>query len=167
MQKLKPHVILIAYYFPPGQEIGSLRPFRFYKYLQRTGYPCHVITASPQVEEGPDEVIYVPDDFRPIWDGQTKERLTWRGYTELLIRKFFFPDLGIMWSLKAAAQCRQVLHAHPLSHFVVFSTFPPLGALLAGLIVRRREKIPWICDWRDPIYVDARLANASRLTLFL
>ena len=48
MPNAKPHVILIAYHFPPGPEIGAVRPYRFYKYLTRMGYRCHVITASAQ-----------------------------------------------------------------------------------------------------------------------
>lgn len=167
MKDFKPRIILITYYFPPGQEIGGFRPFRFYKYLLRMGYPCHVITANQPSGESPNEVIYVPDEFRPIWGGGTKKRLSLLGYAQLLIQKFLFPDLGILWSLKAAARCRQLIRAHPRNRFVVFSTFPPLGVLLAGLIVRWREKRPWICDWRDPIHVDPLLTHASRLIMFL
>ena len=33
MEKAKPQIILVAYHFPPAQEIGGFRPFCFYKYL--------------------------------------------------------------------------------------------------------------------------------------
>ena len=51
MDQAKPHILIVAYYFPPGQEIGGARPYRFYKYLKRMGYECQVITASPQLDE--------------------------------------------------------------------------------------------------------------------
>ena len=152
MQKAKPHVILIAYHFPPAQEIGGFRPFRFYKYLKQMGYVCHVITATEPEEECPADVVYVPDHLRPIWEGSTKQRLSLKARIELLLRKLMFPGhIGIMWSVAVAARCRQILRDHPQDRFVLFSTYPPLGVLMAGLILRMRERIPWIADFRDPI----------------
>jgi glycosyltransferase involved in cell wall biosynthesis len=152
MQKAKPHVILIAYHFPPAQEIGGFRPFRFYKCLKRMGYVCHVITASEPEDECPADVVYVPDHLRPVWEGSTKQRLSFKAWVELLIRKLMFPGhIGILWSVEVAARCREILRDHPQHRFVLFSTYPPLGVLLAGLIVQLRERIPWIADFRDPI----------------
>lgn len=168
MKNSKPEIIVIAYHFPPGQEIGGFRPFRLYKYLKRMGYACHVITADQPSEESPNDVIYVADEFRPIWEGWVQKRLSVLGRVEQVIRKFLFPGhLGITWSLKVAARCRQIIRSHPRNRFVVFSTYPPLGVLLAGLIVRWREKRPWICDFRDPMHVDPLLSNVSRRELFL
>jgi glycosyltransferase involved in cell wall biosynthesis len=152
MPKAKPHIILIAYYFPPAQEIGGFRPFRFYKYLKRMGYVCHVITATQPEDERPSDVVYVPDNLRLVWEGRTKQRLSFKAWIELLIRKLMFPGhIGFMWSIDVAARCREILHDHPQHRFVVFSTYPPLGVLLAGCIVHLRERIPWIADFRDPI----------------
>jgi glycosyltransferase involved in cell wall biosynthesis len=168
MYNSKPQVIVVAYHFPPGQEIGGFRPFRFYKYLKRMGYTCHVITADQPSEVSPTDVIYIADEFRPIWEGWSHKRLSLLGRVEQVILKFVFPGhLGITWSLKAAAQCRQIIRSHPRNRFVVFSTYPPLGVLLAGLILRWREKVPWICDFRDPMHVDPLLSNVSRIQLFL
>lgn len=153
MHDSKPHVILIAYYFPPAPQIGGLRPFRFRKYLQRAGYPCHVITASPQAEDGgsPDR-IFVADELQRVWDEGPRERLSFAGWQELLLRKAAFPGhIGLVWSRTMAQQCRQIMAQHPHERFVLYSTYPPLGSLSAGLIARLREKIPWIADFRDPI----------------
>jgi glycosyltransferase involved in cell wall biosynthesis len=148
----KPHVILIAYHFPPGPEIGGQRPFRFYKYLQRAGYPCHVITATRQPENGPANVIEVPDDLRAVWEGAAGTKLSFEAYKELLIRKLMFPGhIGFLWSRKAAARSREIIRDHRGEKFVVFSSYPPMGTIFAGLLLRLREKIPWIADFRDPI----------------
>ena len=63
----KPHLIMIAYHFPPAPEIGGMRPFRFRKYLQRMGYRCHVVTASPQPKDAVD-TTFIPDELREVWD---------------------------------------------------------------------------------------------------
>ena len=149
----KPHVILIAHHFPPGPEMGAIRPYRFYKYLTRMGYPCHVITASPQPEANAD-VTFLRDELREIWEGSGEHRMTWKAYQELLIRKIAFPGhIGIMWSFAAAARCHQLVRQHPGERFVVFSTYPPLGVLPAGLMAYLRDRLPWIADFRDPLGV--------------
>lgn len=162
----KPKVIMIAYYFPPGQEIGGRRPFRFHKYLRRMGFECHVITASRPEEPCPPGLIWVPDTRASRWDGSSHEKRTLAGNIELLLRKFLFPGhLGLMWAYDAALHCRQIIEANPSQKFIVFSTFPPLGVLLAALLVRWRTRTPWINDFRDPIDIK-EVAHISRWHLY-
>ena len=78
---------MIAYHFPPAPEIGGMRPFRFRKYLERIGYRCHVVTASPQPNDAVD-TIFVDDELRAVWDEGPKGRLSFEGWQELLIRKY-------------------------------------------------------------------------------
>jgi glycosyltransferase involved in cell wall biosynthesis len=149
----KPHVILIAHHFPPGPEMGAIRPYRFYKYLKRMGYPCHVITASEQPEANAD-VTFIRDELREIWEGGGNRRMTFKAYEELLVRKIAFPGhIGIMWSFAVAARCHQLVRKYPGDEFVVFSTYPPLGVIPAGLMAYLRDRLPWIADFRDPLGV--------------
>ncbi len=167
MQKAKPRVIMIAYHFPPAQEIGGFRPFRFYKYLKQMGYECHIITATKPEEECSAEIMYVADQLRPIWEGSTKQRLSLKARIELLIRKLMFPGhIGILWSVEVAARCHRILRDHPQDRFVLVSTYPPLGVLVAGLIVRWRERIPWIADFRDPIGIGVGVGLLPRYARF-
>ena len=143
---------MIAYHFPPAPEIGGQRPFRFRKYLQRMGYRCHVITQSEQTKDGPPDTIFIPDELRAVWDEGPKGRLSFEGWQELLIRKAMFPGhYGFIWAKKVAAECHRLIRNHPRERFVLYSTYPPLGTIAAGLRVRSREKIPWIADFRDPV----------------
>ncbi len=70
----KPHVILIAYHFPPGPEMGAVRPYRFYKYLERMGYRLprdHRVSA----DRNQSRRDVHPDDLREIWDGAGEQRI--------------------------------------------------------------------------------------------
>ncbi len=146
----KPQVILLPYYYPPHREIGSLRPSRFRKYLERLGYRCHVITASRQSEPHPLGVTVIPDELGDMWEGDIGGQLWFKGYVELLLRQFMFPGhVGFFWSRAAAGECRRIAKENPDARFVVFSTYPSLGSLLAGWFVHGR-RMPWICDFRDP-----------------
>jgi hypothetical protein len=141
--------------------MGALRPFRFYKHLKRLGYTCHVITASPQ-EIANNDVHVIHDELRAVWEGEPGQAMSFRAYEELLVRKLMFPGhIGIMWSLKAAALCRNIMRNNPRDRFVLFSTYPPLGALLTGLLVSMRERIPWIADFRDPLGIGMGEAHVS------
>lgn len=147
----KLHVILIAYHFPPGPEMGAVRPYRFYKYLKRMGYACHVITASAQPEMNAD-VTFLADDLRETWEGAGEQRKSFKAYQELLVRKIAFPGhIGIMWSIAAAARCHELVRKYPRDKIVVFSTYPPLGVIPAGLLAYLRDRLPWVADFRDPL----------------
>ena len=115
------------------------------------GYSCHVVTASAQTESSPD-VAFIEDDLRPIWDGTGEQKKSFKAYQELLVRKAAFPGhIGIMWSFAAAAHCHQLVRKYPAEKFVVFSTYPPLGVIPAGLMAYLRDRLPWIADFRDPL----------------
>ena len=150
MDDSKPQVILLAYLYPPHREIGSLRPYRFHKYLERMGYRCHVITATPQPQPAAG-ITVIPDALGEVWEGEGSGRLGSRGYLELAFRQLMFPGhIGFLWSRAAAAECRRLVTASPAARFVAFSTYPPLGSLLAGLFAAG-QGIPWISDFRDPL----------------
>ena len=79
---------------------------------------------------------------------------TFKAYQELLVRKIAFPGhIGIMWAIAAAARCHRLVRQHPDERFVVFSTYPPLGVIPAGLMAYLRDRLPWIADFRDPLGV--------------
>ena len=149
MADSRPQVILIAYYFPPSEEIGAMRPARFDKYLRRMGYECQVITATAQREPRPG-VTMVRDELEGVWD-RAGERLPFKAYIELLFRMMFPGHTGFLWSWAVAAECRRIVKNNPGKRFVVFSTYPPIGTVMAGLNIRLRQKLAWIADFRDPI----------------
>ena len=152
VENSKPQVIFLAYLYPPHREIGSLRPFRFHKYLERLGYRCHVITASAQKEPRPAGVRVLPDRLGDIWEGDAVGKLGFDGYVELLMRQLLYPgDYGMLWGRAAAAECRRIAAENPGERFVLFSSYPPVGSLLAGFHAGG-ARVPWICDFRDPLF---------------
>lgn len=163
------HIILIAYYFPPANAIGGARPFRFYKYLKQMGYSCTVITASTEAAGTTDDILVIPDRTGAIWTGEAKaRRLSVSAHMERIIRRFVIPACtGVIWSVDVAASCREIIARHrPERRVVVYSTFPPLGVLLAGLMVVVRNRIPWICDFRDPLGLALDVNIYSRFNRF-
>ena len=139
-------VLMFAYHFPPENSIGGVRPYRFYKYLSRMGYRCHVITAVDQASQPSSDVEYVPDPFvtRPRQDAG------WQ--IERAVRKLLFPGAtGIRWSSLACRAARNFLGANSDAEITIFSTYPPVGTHLAALRLTSGNDLKWIADFRDPL----------------
>ena len=148
----KPHVILDCDHFPPGPEMGAIRPYRFYKYLKRMGYACHVITASAQPESNPD-VTFIEDELRPIWEGTGEQKKSFKAYQELLVRKLAFPGhIGIMWSFAAAAHCHQLVRKYRGESLSCSRRIPRWESFLRsaqGLTVTSKLPTTWKTERRN------------------
>jgi glycosyltransferase involved in cell wall biosynthesis len=151
--------IIFAYYFPPQNAIGALRPFRFYKYLSRMGYRCHVISAADLTLLPDIAGTYVPDPFEET----PRNGMGWQ--IERAVRRFLLPGVtGSQWSVLAYRAARKILEANPDTRVTLVSTSPPLGTHAAAYWLARRTKLPWIVDCRDPIAGNPVLHGISNFT---
>src|ERR1700732_123572 len=127
------HLVLIfAYHFPPENEIGAARPYRFSKYLSKLGYTCRIFTAADKAGRDDPSVVYVADPF------VTGPRHSANWQFERAVRKIFLPgDTGLHWSYQAPRAVRAYVRARPGARVTIFSTFPPLGTHLAAWRVAR------------------------------
>jgi hypothetical protein len=152
-------VVFFAYHFPPENVVGAARPYRFYKYLQRLGYRCHVISAADvgQVPELAAERVI--DQFLDSPD----RGLGWQA--ERAVRKLLLPGtIGTQWALHASQAALRFAETHRKDQIVLFSTFPPLGTHLAAWRTARRTGLPWIADYRDPLAGNPATARLGRHT---
>lgn len=143
----QPLLLFIAYHFPPNGAIGGARPYRFYKYLKRHGYDCHVLTAAkqPERDEAPD-VQYVPDPLVV----NPRSGIAWQA--ERIGWKFFLrAELVLGWSAAAYRAGAPVLASHAARPAAVLSSGPPVGTHVAAWRLAQRFGVPWIADFRDPI----------------
>jgi len=155
----QPILLLIAYHFPPENAIGGKRPYHFFRFLPEFGCRCHVITAADQgVLQHPD-IEDIPDPFSLL----NRRSIGWQ--FERAIRRFLFPAVqGIRWSWSAYRAAERFIKAHPDSQITVLSTYPPLGAHLAGWLTARNLKVKWIADYRDPMPHRFKEGHFSGLT---
>ena len=147
----RPLLLFVAYHFPPHAAIGGARPYRFYKYLSRRGYDCHVLTAAKQPErDAAPDVQYVPDPLvlKP-WRGVAwqAERIGWK----FLLRA----ELMLGWSSAAYRAGAVFLANHVTRPAAVLSSGPPVGTHFAAGRLAQRFDVPWIADFRDPIDTSA------------
>jgi glycosyltransferase involved in cell wall biosynthesis len=138
-------LLLLAYWYPPENESGAMRPARFCKYLPAHGYRPIVLSAplSEGVRGNPDEAMRTPsgpaEQRWPAWQIRLGRGLQ---------RAAPYHD-HLDWAAEAVRLGGQIVPREKVVALV--STSPPLATHVAALILHRRSGLPWIADFRDPI----------------
>jgi glycosyltransferase involved in cell wall biosynthesis len=149
-----PIVLLIAYHFPPDNEIGAARPYRFYKYLKRLGYECHVLTAAVQ-ESNAADVEYIADPFKV----KAHRGIAWQ-VDRIILKYFWSGGLRIRWSAAAFRAGWLFLKQRKDRDVIILSSAPPVAVHLVAMGLAALSRRNWIADFRDPI------TNASGYSAF-
>lgn len=123
-----------------------MRPHRFFKYLKRLGYECHVLTAAPRQGMNDPDIQYIPD---PIREGE-KQGLAWQA--ERVIWKCLVRGQTLLsWTDALFEAGSAFLEAHKGDSVTILSSAPPLGVHIAARRLAKAFGRHWIADFRDPI----------------
>jgi glycosyltransferase involved in cell wall biosynthesis len=133
-------VLLVAYWYPPENESGALRPARFTKYLPRYGFRAHILSAP--LSSGRElarnvhrTAVLAPRGWRALLD-------------QTLLRLAPYND-RLEWIAPARETARGLLSQLDIAAIV--STAPPLACHLIAWRLAKRYQLPWIADFRDPL----------------
>ena len=151
-----PHLLIIAYYFPPWGMGGVQRVAKFAKYLPEFGWDVTVIAPRAADYHNQDTSLLdeIPKSVRveriDHVDGIMRKSLgplsplspflKWLGSWRDL------PDRHKSFAPIAAHRARELMRETPFD--AVLTSSPPPSVHLAGMALRR--DIPWIADFRDP-----------------
>jgi hypothetical protein len=140
-----PVVLIVATAFPPDPLSGAARPGRFARYVPQFGYRTIVICRGGSgPTTGPEAVRRVPHEA----PGRKVRFLASVGD---LVQRYLLPyDDNLPWVAHAMAEAEAVLAHHPVA--AVLSTSPPVATHLVALWLKRRHGLPWVADFRDPLW---------------
>lgn len=159
----RPHVLVVAYYFPPMALSGVQRVTKFVKYLAEFGWQVTVLTARPGSYFAFDDTL--ANDLRSEWITVVRTRsfdptrlfgaprtvrLPGEGRRRRLAglsQWLFLPDNKIGWYPPAVRAALRVHRNVPVD--VVFASAPPYTAHLIGGKVAERTEAPLVIDLRD------------------
>jgi len=169
-------VLIITYYWPPSGGSGVQRWLKMAKYLPQFGWEPVIYTPeNPELMARDEELlkeispnltiwkrpIFEPYSFYKILTGKkgaalkpgfisdTTEKSSWRERLALFIRSnFFFPDPRCFWRRPSVRYLVKKLKKEPVDWII--TTGPPQSMHLIGRDLRRKIKIPWLADFRDP-----------------
>jgi glycosyltransferase involved in cell wall biosynthesis len=168
-------LLIIAYYWPPSGGPGVQRWLKFVKYLKAEGFDPHVLTVEnptyPIVD--PSLAADIPENTpvftAPAWEpyalyakllGKKPEdvskltiELNKRGASKEGIgnwirANFFVPDARIGWIQSVVKKAVALNKEHGYAGFI--TTGPPHSTHVAGLRIKKKTGLYWLCDMRDP-----------------
>lgn len=163
-------VLFVAYFFPPGTDVGALRPLGLAKNFHRYGWEPIILTVQKPgqardayrslfrvVETKPFDVFLF---FRKLLhiksvsergEGNALGRCTrsrisrWFHYMFKAI--FAFPDRHVGWYPTAVRAAKKIIAEEKID--LILSTSSPWTTALVARKLSVKFKIPWIADFRD------------------
>jgi glycosyltransferase involved in cell wall biosynthesis len=144
-------VLIIAYFFPPMGGGGVQRTLKFIKYLPGCGWRPIVVTPrqTPTRLNDPDlaaeipeqaEIVHTNDLGLPGW-------MPWRARS-WISRWLLMVDEHVGWLFPAVRAGLQCIQADSVQ--AIYSTSAPYSDHLVGYRLKRKTRLPWIADFRDP-----------------
>jgi glycosyltransferase involved in cell wall biosynthesis len=145
-------VLLIAYHFPPLRgSSGMQRTLRFAQHLPEFGWRPIVLSITPRAYE---ETAQVAGNEVPA--GLAVHRaFGFNAATQLAIfgcypKALALPDRWATWRFWAVPKALKLIREEGVD--AIWSTFPVSTAHLIGLELAKRTGLPWIAEFRDPMW---------------
>lgn len=160
-------ILLITFYFPPYNTIGSIRTGKFAKYLHSNGHDVRVLTAKslPLPDDLTLEVTvdlvkssqWVNVNCLPELAAGGRKSVSVKGYASgsTIISKLGrcykelinFPDEAVGWIPFGYSSGKKTISDWKPD--LIYASATPYSSLIIGDLLSRRYCIPWIAEFRD------------------
>jgi len=169
-------VLVVTYYWPPSGGAGVQRWLKLVKYLSQSGTEPLILTIDPNYasypQQDPDLIKDISPDLKvhyaisptgifTIYKKLTgKEEVPYGGFVnegnpgilQQILRfirgNFFLPDARRGWNRYAFKAAIRIIRDNNIN--TVITTSPPHSTQLIGLKLKKKLRINWIADLRDP-----------------
>jgi glycosyltransferase involved in cell wall biosynthesis len=133
--------LIVTYHFPPSAASGAFRMLGFARYLPRFGWQP-VVVAPPRMPLEPvdSRLLEQVPSGTPVYPVPFPE-----GRALKVVSRFARKATWLPFALRA---CSRAIREHCPE--ALFTSSPPHGVHVLGAYLRRRYKIPWVADFRDP-----------------
>ncbi len=169
------NILLISWYFPPGNDVAALRTGALAEFLEKKGHTVHVLTSE---RDHSDASLPVPVDEsriartrwfdvdhwrlmpRPMYDPQPDQSAEAAqshpkimagklraGLASIYYNTIHTPDRQIGWLPYAVAEGTRIFSRHSID--LIYASAPPFTGYLAARSLGRHFSVPWIAEYRD------------------
>jgi glycosyltransferase involved in cell wall biosynthesis len=170
-------ILIVTYYWPPSGGAGVQRWVKLSKYFAQQGIIPYIVTVDPakasyalkdatlEQDISPEVRIVKTSTREPYgiyktltgkkdipfggFANEEKEKLRFSQRVSRFIRgNLFLPDARRGWNRFAYKACCELIEREKID--AVITTSPPHSTQLVGLKLKRKYKLPWLVDLRDP-----------------
>jgi hypothetical protein len=147
-------LLFLTYYFPPNLAVGGRRIENFVSAVKKTGNQARVLTIGVDDGCSPDYVDFVPRDHKSHHGWKEKYQLARRDNKKLsalfarinyALHKFLEQRRVDRSFIKAA---ETIIRRHGID--IVITSGPPFVLNRVGVKLKKKLRIKWIADFRDP-----------------
>ena len=144
------NILLIAYYYPPINSGGSVRPEKMAKYLSKFGHNITILTQSYKKTDFTQKNIIRIYDISNNKDRKGINKIKWlflRSFTEILNLLGIYYSIYSLWKRNVIKYDKKIIEQ--VNPDIIITTYPPVETLEIGLLFSKKYKIPLISDFRD------------------
>jgi glycosyltransferase involved in cell wall biosynthesis len=181
-------VLVLVYYWPPSGGAGVQRWLKFVKYLPENGWMPTVITTEhgdyPAVDHSldadlPEGITIIrtktPSINKILSKINPNLKMPYgsldREKGSSLITKILYwcrinliiPDMRVIWNRYAFKAAKMLLKREGFD--LIVTSGPPHSTHLVGLKLKKKQKLPWLADFRDPWVDIDYMEKVNRLNL--
>ena len=147
-------ILLVAFHFPPIQgSTGTTRTVAFSRFLEELGWNVQVLTIRPSAYERTshenDDLIPVGVSVKRSWGVDTRSSLSAMGRYPLILA---IPDRWQSWIAGAYLDGSKIIRSWRPD--VIMTTYPIPSAHVIGILLKKKFKLPWVAEFRDPMLQD-------------
>jgi glycosyltransferase involved in cell wall biosynthesis len=183
-------VLILTYYWPPAGGPGVQRWLKFVKFFKSLEWNPIILTVKDGTYSAMDEALTreIPENlaiyktrskdpfrFYKLLKGKKdnavsvalinidKEKSLIDSLSMYIRSNFFIPDARKGWTPYAYKKAVDIIHKQNID--LVVTTGPPHSTHLAGLKLKRKLKVKWLADLRDPwttVYYNDMLPRTAR-----
>lgn len=143
-------ILLIAYYYPPINTGGTVRPMKMAKYLPQFGHRVTVLTHTYDKTDLSDSDVLRIKDISHNRNRRGLKKIQWlflRLITETLNKLGIYHSIYYWWKKEVLKNGRRIIET--VKPDVILTTYPPVETLETGLELSKEFGIPLISDFRD------------------
>lgn len=155
------NVLIISYYFPPAGGPGVQHVTKHVKYLREFGYNPIVIAAAPsdyarlsalRMPLDESRLADVPEGTEVHCVGSRQPfrvfGMLHRLRLDYLRQLLWVPDTAVHWIRPVVQRAREIVGSKHIEF--IYTSERPNSVHIAGWILKRALRRPWVVDFRDP-----------------
>ncbi|MBF0445509.1 MAG: glycosyltransferase [Magnetococcales bacterium] len=159
LQSDKKNVLMIAYHFPPARGSGVQRTLSFCRNLPNFGWQPQILSVNPRAypNQGDDQLTDIPPQ------ANVQRAFSLDAAKDLAIKGRYLgitaiPDRYSSWWLWAVPKAMEMIKQTRPD--IIWATYPIATSLLIAHTIHKKTAIPWIADFRDPMFYNSQAEDA-------